>query len=354
MGLPPGLESPRAEERVLLPAGGEPLRLRWPLESSRRGAFDIERCHVRIPSPLGFWERQGTLAAGIRVEVHTDLLSEQRKLAALFLHRGEAGLHPQRQLGQGREFEKLREYLPGDSLGDIHWKTTAKRGYPVTKQYQIERTQEVYVLVDASRLSARPSGGMEGSSPSEPVLERYLAAALTLGLVARQQGDLFGLLGFGDRVLRFLRAGAGQAHFAACREALFDLQPQAVSPDFTELATFVNLRLRRRSLLLILTSLDDPALAESFLRSIGALAERHLVLVGMPRPADARPVFEGPPAGESAEIYRRLGGHLLWHNLRELEKVLRQRGVGFSLIDHDRLSADLVSRYLAVKRRQIL
>src|SRR5207249_6090507 len=84
-----------------------------------------------------------------------NLFSERKQLVALFLNRGTFGLHAQRQIGKGRDFEKLREYIPGDSFDEIHWKASAKRGRPVTKVFQIERTQEVYVIIDASRLSAR-------------------------------------------------------------------------------------------------------------------------------------------------------------------------------------------------------
>src|SRR5439155_5760719 len=90
------------------------------------------------------------------IRVYPNLLRERRDLAALFLHRGAFGLHAERQVGKGREFEKLREYVPGDGYDEIHWKATAKRGRPITKVFQIERTQEVYVVIDASRLSARP------------------------------------------------------------------------------------------------------------------------------------------------------------------------------------------------------
>src|SRR5205823_6064500 len=84
-----------------------------------------------------------------------NLFNERKHVAALFLRRGQLGTHAQRQAGQGRDFEKLREYVHGDSYDEIHWKASAKRGHPVTKVFQVERTQEVYVIVDASRLSAR-------------------------------------------------------------------------------------------------------------------------------------------------------------------------------------------------------
>ncbi len=134
-----------------------------------------------------------------------------KSLAALFLHRGAFGLHAQRQVGKGRDFEKLREYVPGDSYDEIHWKATARRGRPITKVFQIERTQEVYVdRWTRSRLSARRSSEVsrmrDGAPPGTSTLERFVTAALVLGLAAEQQGDLFGLLTFTDKVETFVRA----------------------------------------------------------------------------------------------------------------------------------------------------
>src|SRR2546430_17663496 len=99
-----------------------------------------------------------------------------------------------------------------------------------------------------------------GTGHSELTLERFITAALVLGLAAEQQGDLFGLVTFTDKVGAFLRARNGKAHYNACRDAVYTLQPQIVTPDFDELATFIRLRLRRRALLIFLTSLDDPVL----------------------------------------------------------------------------------------------
>jgi uncharacterized protein (DUF58 family) len=348
--LPAGIDSPLDSCPVVLPAGGERVRLDWPLTGRVRGRFLLGRCHFRVVSPLGLWSGQGSFPAGTELSVYPDLAAERKKLAALFLNRDATPLHPRRQVGQGKEFEKLRAYLPGDSLGDIHWKATAKRGHPVTKEHRIERTQEVYVAIDASRLSARGFG----EDGAEAVLEQYITAALTLGMIAQHQGDLFGLVTFSDQVLNFVRAGTGRGHFGVCRDALYRLHPQPVTPDFGELAASLTLRLRRRALVIVLTALDEPTVAEQFSRTIGVVSRRHLVLVTMIRPDGARPAFAGEaPAGVN-DLYRCLGGHLLWHALAEQKKSLRQRGVDFSLLDQGRLAADLISRYIDVKRRQIL
>ena len=132
------------------------------------------------------------------------------------------------------------------------------------------------------------------------------------------------------------------------------LQPQIVTPDFDELCTFIRLRLRRRALLVFLTSLDDPVLAESFVRNMDLIRRQHLVLVNMMQPPGAVAVVHEPDVAGVDDLYQHLGGHLLWHKLRELEKVLQRRGVQFSLLENERLSAELVSQYLEVKQRQLL
>jgi len=188
----------------------------------------------------------------------------------------------------------------------------------------------------------------------ETTLERFLTAALVLGLAAEKQGDLFGVAAFSDHVLKFLRARNGKSHYAHCRDALYTLQPQLVSPDFEELATFIRLRLRRRSLLVILTALDDTVLAEGFVRSLDLLCRQHLVLVNMLKPPGVEPLFAKANVTSTDDVYERLAGHLRWAKLRELEQILRRRGVRFSLLENERLSAQLVSQYLGVKQRQLL
>jgi len=159
---------------------------------------------------------------------------------------------------------------------------------------------------------------------------------------------------FGDKVMQFVRARNGKAHYGTCRDALYTLGPQIVTPDFDELCSFIRLKLMRRALLVFLTSLDDPVLADAFVRSMDLIHRHHLVLVNMINPGRARPLFDDRNVETPDELYGKLGGHILWHSLRELERALKRRGVQFSLLDNERMSAQLVSQYVSVKRRQIL
>ena len=353
LALPPAIKSVQEDLTVQLPAGSVWSQVSWPCASRQRGRHPIQYAYLEAASPLGFWSTRARVPVQTEVRVYPNLFTERKKMAALFLHRGAYGQHAQRQVGRGHDFEKLREYVAGDSFDEVYWKATARRGRPITKVFQIERTQEVYVVLDASRLSARAVPGADGAA-STPCLERSITAALALGLAAEQQGDLFGLLTFSDKVDSFLRAKNGKAHYHACRDTLYTLQPQIVSPDFDEVCTFIRLRLRRRSLLIFITALDNPELAGNFVKNMDVLRRQHLVMVNMIQPPGIAPVFSESNTATINDLYERLGGHLLWQSLRELQKVLQRRGVQFSLVPDERLTAELIAQYLSVKQRQLL
>jgi uncharacterized protein (DUF58 family) len=221
----------------------------------------------------------------------------------------------------------------------------------------------LYLIIDASRLSARNSDfGTEVTQEQNedrykspvPIMERFVTAALVLGLTARRQGDLFGMVTFSNRVHSFIKARNNAMHYDACRKLLYQLQAQAVAPDFDELFTFIRNRIRRRALLVFLTNLDDPGLAEGFSKHIDLVARHHLVLVNMLRPGIARPLFSNPEVQHADDLYRELGGHLLWSSLRETTKILQRHGVRFYLLENESLCVDLIAQYLSIKQRQLL
>jgi uncharacterized protein (DUF58 family) len=361
--LPSDLRAERDEAVIQLPAGVESSQVSWTCHPLRRGRFQLSRAFLEIASGFGLWALRGSVPVQCEVRVYPNLSRERKSLAALFLNRGAFGIHAQRMVGKGRDFEKLREYIPGDSFDEIHWKATAKRGHPVTKIFQIERTQEIYIIIDASRLSARrpardddkaDRGGPSHAPAEAAILERFITSALVLAQAAEKQGDLFGLLTFTEQVGTFLRAKNGQQHYAACRDALYTLEAANVAPDFDEIISFIRTRLRRRALLMFLTSLDDPMLAESFTRNMALLAGQHLVMVNMILPPGVSPLFTRGDVTQLDDLYRHLGGHLQWHRLQELQRVLQYRGVRFSLLQNERMATELVSQYLGVKQRQLI
>ncbi|NIO10227.1 MAG: DUF58 domain-containing protein [Deltaproteobacteria bacterium] len=370
--LPAAIQSREKEYSAFLPAGDETFSLSWICTAIKRGKYWIDQYYIEGSSPLSLWSVRTVTRADAEVRVYPNLMNERKTLAPFFLKQGKYGAHAQRQVGRGRDFEKLRYYTPGDSYDEIHWKATAKRRFPITKVFQIERTQEVYVVVDASRLSTRklpipiPDPGKNKQQIvqdaqleshrliSDTTLERFVTAALALGMSAEQQGDHFGLLTFDHKVQKFLRAKSGKGHYSACREVLTTLQPQAISPDFDDICSFIRVRLRRRALLVFLTSLDDPVLAEGFIRNMRMLCRQHLVMVCMVKPPGMQMLFSEGDMTSVDDLYRNLGGHMQLQSLNEMGKVLQRFGAHFSLLENERLISQLISQYVALKQRQLL
>ncbi len=351
--------------------GGKIKSAEYPLTPLKRGQYFLESAHVETPSVIGLWLMRRKYEMDTEVRVYPDLTVERKRLSSLFLMRGNEGAHAVRQVGKGREFEQLREYQHGDDYIDIDWKATARRQIPVTRTYQIERTQEVYVIVDHSRLSGREiripmdskseddwlhteeAAGGEFLVTSQ--LEKFLHCSLVLSSVAEKQGDLFGFISFANQVDRFIRSRNGRGHYNIVRDALYTLEPSEVAPDFEQLMITLRQRLTRRALLVMLVDLSDPLTAEQFYQALPLVSRQHLVLVNMVRPENAHPLFSNKTSPETAdEVYDNMGGHFQWQELRETAKLLKNLGVELAIPDHEELCGEAVTQYLNVKKRQLL
>jgi uncharacterized protein (DUF58 family) len=338
VNLPAGIETDAPTLDVEAPAGASVVE--WPCTPRARGQHVLPEIHLEGGSPLGLWLVRQPRAIEFQFRVYPNL--RDHATASLFLRTAEAGMRVRRQVGKGREFEHLRHYLPGDSFEDIHWKATAKRGFPAVKLYRVEHAQEVYAVIDSSRLSAR-----------EGILDSFVDAALHLALVAEKQGDRFGLVTFSNVTDNFVRASSGMDHFRRCRETIYNLAPRRVSPDFRDVFTSLQLNVRRRSLVVFFTALDDALLAENFERDIGLLARRHVVLVNVIRTAALRPLYDGAVADLDG-VYTGLAGQMLCNRMRTLELALGNRGVRMAVAETANLKRQVTSGYLDVKRRQLI
>lgn len=331
----------------------------WKLRALERGKYPFTKCYIEGTSRFGFWHGRRTVPVSAEVRVYPDLSRERNVLAPLFFRRGAIGVHHVRQIGKGREFEQLRNYVPGDSYEDIFWKGTAKRRFPVTRMFQLERTQQFYVAIDASRRSARRLDHIndeeEAGLVAKTQLERFIQAALVLALAAEQQTDKFGLIVFSDTVHRIIPAGGGRGHYDVIRDVLYALEPRVVSPDYEDVFIHIGNRLRHRALLLFLTDLGEPWLAEQFVEGIPLIARKHVVLTHMLGQREIQPMFAKADAPENDDaLYGRFAGQILWNDLQDTTRVLKQRGVHLTSSLQENLVADVVSEYLRVKKRQLI
>ncbi len=354
--FPDGLEPEREQITFRLSEASSEAVIRIPFMGTARGSFQVDSLYFDWRSPIGFWIYRDHRSVHCEVRIYPNLRLEGKQIAH-FLNRGAIGMHARPQIGRGREFEKLREYERGDSFEEINWKATAKRRFPVTKVFQLERAKEIYLALDSSRLSARrlpEMSTLQKSLKTTTHLDRSISAALLFCAAAQRQGDRFGLISFSDKVNHFVKARTGSAHFNVCRDLAVSLVAQTVSPDFADIAATIKQRIKRRSLFVFLTSLDDPVAAEDFVNAVDLLSRQHLILAVMIAPLTVQPLFSEGAVEDSDEIYRKLAGHLSWTKLQNLQRLLARKGVQFHVVPNHQLGLRLVSYYMDLKRRQTL
>lgn len=251
-----------------------------------------------------------------------------------------------RERGAGREFESLREYQDGDEPRDICWTATARRGHLVTKRYQPERSQAVWILIDAGRL-------LRARVQRHSKLDYGANSALALAQVAMLSGDRVGLLAYGRRMQQRVAPGRGSAHLRSIVEALAAVRAEAVEADHTAAASTLMTLQHRRSLVVWLTDVAETAGLPEVIESSRRMVPRHVVMIGLTREPDLASLAESRPASHET-LYRVMAAQQMRERREELLHGLRERGIFTLELPPGELGAGLVDRYLSVKARSVL
>jgi uncharacterized protein (DUF58 family) len=325
----------------------------------RRGLWPGPRVGLERRSRFAIWRlrRWFDLPAPLRIDA--DLRLGRREMLRSPIYRAFVASRETPWTGHGRDFERLREYQPGDNYAEIAWKSTARRGAPVTRLFQWEQKQEVYFVIDQSRASAMaidsPSGKNSGSGARAPrrLLDIAVETALVGATVALDVGDEFGLVTYAEEPKSWLRAGSGQFQFHQFRDRLLNLEPLPTTADYESLFSDIRLRLRRRAYLVLLADLAERSVAESLGRGIALLRSSHVVLMTSILPAHARAAFSpGEDPRTDQDVYAALAGDKENQRLGALARNLRQLDAELQFVSPERFLRTAVEGYLESKREQ--
>ena len=350
--LPRGVEPVCDDVIIAPPAPGNGVAVQMCLMSKQRGEYTVTQAFLGAASTLHLWELRKMLAVRSRILVQPSLANISKQTAKLLASHRHGGQRIVARNGRGREFEQLREYIPSDEFGDIDWKATARRRLPIVREFQVERTQDIYACLDFSRLSARRVTRKDETEAT--ILDKYIRSTLMLHCAVRETGDRFGFATFSDRVHHFAKAGNASAFDAVFRQALYPLRPHLVAPAFDEISGALRTRIRRRSLVVFFTSLAEPQIAESFLSAGRLLARQHLLVIACPADAYAKPLFSDAEVRAPEDIYGKLAGHLLWKKLAEVRAQFGSAGIRMHVVTPGRLGLAAATEYLNIKERQLL
>lgn len=338
--------APVPEARVRLSDDGAAASFELALTPRRRGEPALRALHLRWTGPFGLIERMKVIPVGQTVAVVPNIGAV--RAVALRMSADPsfvAGLKVERYLGDGTEFESLREYVPGLDHRAIDWKSSARHRKLLSQDFRAERNHQVVLAVDAGQLMSEPVAGV-------PKLDHAINAAILLGWFCLRTGDRVGLLGFDERVRTWAEPAGGMHAFQRLQALSAEIDYRSVETNYTLTLAELSTRLRRRSLVVLFTDFLDTVTAELMLDNVTRLARRHLVLfVSVRDPSLETRALDRP---RSLEVVHQavVAGDFL----RERQVVLeRLRRAGAHCIDAApaAFSMALVNRYLELKRREL-
>ncbi|MFL5607900.1 MAG: DUF58 domain-containing protein [Gemmatimonadaceae bacterium] len=345
--LPAYLFAERDAAESVLPARGA-LDIAFDVQGRMRGEVALGEIALRVRTPLGLVARALRYSPTDRVLVAPSLAGVRRfRWLAVHQRLAAAGVRDSRRRGEGRSFARLRDYVAGDDPRYIDWKATARRGHPITREFTIEQSQTVYVMVDAGRSMTQLAGAF-------PRFEYALSSALVLADVASRAGDRVGAMVFDDQLRALVPAQRGPAALHALRTALVPLQPTLVEPDYSAAFRALALRQRKRALLVLLTDVIDGRAARSLLAHLTRGASRHLaIVVALRNDALIGAAALSTNAGTRAMYASAAAEELLTERATALQRM-RDAGVVVLDVAPDAMAAAVVSEYLELKARGAL
>ncbi|MEM6792043.1 MAG: DUF58 domain-containing protein [Myxococcota bacterium] len=328
---------------------GERAVRRYHVTPHRRGAHQLGAHWARYRSPLGLWIRQLRIDAEQTVRVYPNVGAIRTFELLAKSNRDAAMIRALRRRGGESEFERLREYNRADEYRAIDWKATARRRTLISRTYQLETNQSVLFVLDGGRL-------MTGESDGLSLFDHALDATLMLSHIAAKNGDHVGLMAFADEVRRFSPPQSGRRAAQRIVASSYDLIPEMVETRFDLAFEHLGTRLRKRSLVVVFTQVQDDAAAAALARMMCGLLPRHLPLAVLMRDVDVDHLLAAPttPDGGALDGYVRgaAAEAATWKGRQA--RFLKQRGVLMLDAAPRDLTPALINRYLEIKARHLL
>jgi uncharacterized protein (DUF58 family) len=334
-----------ATERLEVQSGS-PAAVSLALTAHRRGRVFVDAVWVRWNGPLSLTRFVRRIPVDAAIDVVSDVHGAQNAALQFFARDAVFGIKVQRQQGDGTEFDALREYTPGLDPRRVDWKRSARHRKLLCKEFDTERNHQIILAFDTGYLMREPINKVTR-------LDHAINAGLVLAWIAMRGGDLVGIYGFDALVRSYHAPMRGLSHFAHVQRATAGLDYNAVETNFTLGLAELNIRLKRRALVVLFTEFVDTITAELLVESLERVRNRHVVVLVTLRDNDLQQTINATPDSFEAVVKSVIA-----------QDIERDRSVVFERLERmglhclDASTADvtvaLIVRYLMIKQRGLI
>ncbi|HMN89503.1 MAG TPA: DUF58 domain-containing protein [Saprospiraceae bacterium] len=333
-------------ERIQLPADTEHM-LTYPLRPTTRGEYGFGAIHLYLNTALGFIERRVSVDAAVTVPVYPSVIQmRQYELRAFHRVAQFQGIKKLRRIGHSYEFEQIKNYVRGDDYRSINWKASSRRAELMVNQYEDERAQQVYSIIDKSRVMRLPFNGLS-------LMDYAINATLALSNIALKKYDRAGLITFSDVIGATIKADSKTTQLQKILSALYKEQERILEANYELLYHAVHTLVSRRSLLLLYTNFESRYALERVLPLLRRINKFHLLVVIFFENTEIRN-FARQPAHTLEDIYHQTVAQQFLSEKVQMVQILRQHGIQAVCTSPEDLSMNTINKYLELKSRGLI
>jgi uncharacterized protein (DUF58 family) len=325
---------------------GLETRVELPVVPTRRGRVSVDRIWLRWRGPLSLVAFTRQVGVERTIDVVPNVRGVHGTALQFFVQETIYGIKAQHQKGEGAEFEAMREYIPGLDSRFIDWKHSARHRKLVCKEFRVERNHQVVMAFDTGHLMLEPVEGLTR-------LDHAINSALVLAWISLQGGDLVGTYGFDAVVRQYLGPQRGVSSFPRIQRATAELAYQHQETNFTLGLAELNVRLKRRALVILFTDFVDTITAELLVESMQRVANRHIVIFVTQRGSVLQSAVDAVPR-EFADVAKAVIAQDFLRDRSVVFERLQRLGIHCLDVPSRGLSVALINRYLLIKQRGLI
>lgn len=326
---------------------GQAKTIVYNLRPNYRGVYDFGMIRVFASTRLGLIERRLSCGKRQKIKVYPSYLMLHRyELLAMSDNLTELGIKKIRRVGHQTEFEQIKEYVKGDDYRTINWKASARRHQLMVNVYQDERSQQIYNVIDKGRVMQQAFQGVT-------LLDYAINASLVLSYVAMRKDDKAGLVTFNEHFDTFVPASKQAGQMQTLLESLYAQETTFGETDFSALCVHLAKHVNKRSLLVLYTNFGSLGSMNRQLAYLQQLSRQHRLLVVFFEDADLKEYISKKPV-DTEGYYRQVIAEKFAYEKRLIVTTLKQNGIYSVLTTPDKLSIDVLNKYLEMKSRQLI
>ena len=312
-----------------------------------RGEYVFGNLNVYAASPLRIVKRRFVFQKDQMVPVYPSIIQMQQfDFLAINNRLSNMGLKKIRKLGHTQEFEQIKEYVPGDDIRTLNWKATAKQNQFMVNQYQDEKSQPVYSIIDTGRVMKMPFNGLK-------LLDYAINSALAFSNVALKRHDKTGLVAFSKHIENYLPAVQKPTYLNTILETLYTIDTAYTDSDFGALYSHVKRKINQRSLLLLYTNFEHISALKRQLPYLLALAKKHVLVVIFFENSELEKLI-ATDAEDLQALYHKTIAEKFSLDKKLMQKELQRYGIQTILTKPEQLTINTINKYLEIKARGLL